>query len=163
MEIRYVTLVLVMLIFNSCELNKEGDHDLTDEIKHEMQQYRQAWRTGDSTLILKRISPDIILFQPGKTGKPILGKKELSKFWFPESDISYPIIKYEIENEEIGRANKLAYYQGLSKLTWCTSENGVMKDTTHSVSEFTNILRNEDGNWKIYRIMYNLKDKNYSR
>ena len=128
-----------------------------------MQEYRDAWRAGDSTLILKRISPDIILFQPDRTGKPIFGKKEVSRFWFPESNISYPIIKYEIENEEIGGANEIAYYQGLSKLTWCTLDNGVLKDTTVSISEFTNILRKEKGTWKIYRVMYNLKDKDYSR
>ncbi|HMB62498.1 MAG TPA: nuclear transport factor 2 family protein [Eudoraea sp.] len=151
------------MAFLSCQSDKENVVNSNVEIKKTMREYRIAWLEGDSSVVLNKISPDIILFRPNENGKPIYGKKEVSNFWFPQSEISYPILKYEIENEEIIVANKIAYYQGLSKLTWCTIENGISKDTTLSISEFTNILRNENGKWKIFRIMYNLKDENYSR
>jgi ketosteroid isomerase-like protein len=109
------------------------------------------------------LTNEIILFQPGKNGKPILSKNDVSEFWFPKSDIKYPIIKYEVENEEIVSSGNIAYYQGVSRLTWCTLENNIGRDTILSVSEFTNILKKEDGKWKIHRIMYNLKDSKYNR
>jgi hypothetical protein len=37
----------------------------------------------------------------------------------------------------------LAYYLGVSKLTWCTFEKEVARDTVLSVSEFTTILKKE--------------------
>jgi len=158
----FLTFVL-SLNFTSCK--NENDKKLSDVevIERMMQEYRLAWRSGDSTLVLDKLSKNIILFQPGKTGKPIISKDSVSEFWFPESDIKYPIIQYEVENEEIVNSGNIAYYQGLSKLTWCILENGIARDTTRSISEFTNILKKENGKWKIHRIMYNLKDSTYSR
>ncbi|MEL6824053.1 MAG: nuclear transport factor 2 family protein [Calditrichota bacterium] len=160
----FILLFFAVLIFlNSCQTANQSAFNDVAEIEQVMQDYRNAWRKGDSSLVLNKLSKDIILFQPGKGGKPVMGKKELSNFWFPTSDISYPIVTYNVENSEISGSGDFAYYQGTSKLTWCTLENNVGRDTTLSVSEFTNILKKEGGNWKIYRIMYNLKDQTYSR
>ncbi|WP_411030157.1 YybH family protein [Spongiimicrobium sp. 3-5] len=156
-------IIVLSPMFSSCEkTNKKEISDVKD-IEQMMQEYRQAWRNGDSTLVLDKLSADIILFQPGKTGKPVFSKRNVREFWFPKSDIKYPIIQYEVENEEIVSSGNIAYYQGLSKLTWCTLENNIGRDTTQSISEFTNILKKEDGKWKIHRIMYNLKDSKYTR
>ena len=155
-------LLLSLCALTSCN-SKQSHFHATDEIQQLMYDYRTAWKAGDNTQILQHLSPDIVLFQAGKKSTPIVGKEAVEAFWFPKADISYPIIGYKIANEDIGGSNKIAYYQGVSKLTWYTLENGIAKDTTLSVSEFTNILRNEDGEWKIYRIMFNLKDPNYSR
>ncbi|SNZ00222.1 YybH family protein [Flagellimonas pacifica] len=154
---------IVLLTFNSCKNTNENETSDIHDIKQMMQDYRQAWRNGDSTSVLDKLTTEIILFQPGKTEKPILSKNNVSGFWFPKSDIKYPIIQYEVENEEIVSSGNIAYYQGLSKLTWCTLENNIGHDTTQSISEFTNILKKEGGKWKIHRIMYNLKDSKYNR
>lgn len=160
----YIQALLVLFVCTliSCEPKQKGFND-TNEIKQMMHHYRTAWKVGDTAQILQHLSPDIVLFQAGKKRAPIVGKKAVRAFWFPKDALSYPIIDYNIEHEEIGGGNKIAYYQGLSRLTWCTLENEIARDTTLSVSEFTNILRNEDGKWKIYRIMFNLKDTDYSR
>lgn len=155
-------LVLFVCTFISCEPKQKAFRD-TNEIKQMMHHYRTAWKTGDTAQILQYLSPDIVLFPAGKKSAPLVGKKAVDAFWFPKAAISYPIIDYNIEHEEIDGDGKIAYYQGLSRLTWCTLENGIARDTTLSVSEFTNILRHEDGKWKIYRIMFNLKDTDYSR
>lgn len=160
----FISVAIIMGISHlSCTSNASPQPKATLAIKTMMQEYRTAWRTGDTTAILNKISPDIILFQAGKNSKPIIGKAAVSQFWFPQSAISYPIFQYDIEHEEIGSEAGLAYYQGLSKLTWCTLENGVYRDTIVSISEFTNILKKEDENWKLYRIMFNLKEVDYSR
>jgi ketosteroid isomerase-like protein len=157
------SIVVLLSILTSCKNTNEKVISDFDDIKQMMQDYRQAWRNGDSTIVLDKLTNEIILFQPGKNGKPILSKNDVSEFWFPKSDIKYPIIKYEVENEEIVSSGNIAYYQGVSRLTWCTLENNIGRDTILSVSEFTNILKKEDGKWKIHRIMYNLKDSKYNR
>ena len=157
------SIVVLLSILTSCKNTNEKVISDFDDIKQMMQDYRQAWRNGDSTIVLDKLTNEIILFQPGKNGKPILSKNDVSEFWFPKSDIKYPIIKYEVENEEIVSSGNIAYYQGVSRLTWCTLENNFGRDTILSVSEFTNILKKEDGKWKIHRIMYNLKDSKYNR
>jgi ketosteroid isomerase-like protein len=156
----YIQPLLILLVCSLVSCEPKND---TNEIKQMMQDYRAAWKAGDSAQILQHLSPDIVLFQPGKQRAPIVGKKAVRAFWFPKSEVAYPIINYKIEHKEIGGGKKIAYYQGLSRLTWCTLENGIARDTTLSVSEFTNILRKEEGKWKIYRILYNLKDPKYSR
>lgn len=158
-----VFLVMPFLLLSSCGNTDKKDTNSVDEIQLMMQEYRQAWKNGDSTTVLNKLSEDIILFLPGKSGKPIISKEEVSEFWFPKSDLEYPILRYEVENEDILGSCNLAYYQGLSKLTWCTVENGIARDTIQSISEFTNILKKEGGKWKIHRIMYNQKDSKYSR
>ena len=128
-----------------------------------MRDYRKAWINGDSAKVVNYLSNDMTLFMPNKTGKPIKGKKLISEFWFPKSDLNYPILSYKVYNSEIKHSGNLAYYQGISKLHWCTEENGVKRDTVLSISEFTNILIKKDNSWKIHRIMYNSKDKNYNK
>ena len=40
-----------------------------------MQDYRTAWKKGDSTAVLEKISPNIVLYLPEQTAQPIVGKK----------------------------------------------------------------------------------------
>lgn len=164
-SITYCLIGIGILEFShlSCTVKESQQPKKITAIENMMQEYRTAWRKGDSTAILEKISADVILFQAGKKGKPIIGKSEVSRFWFPKSAISYPILQYDIEHEEIESDTHLAYYQGLSKLTWCTLEKGVYRDTIVSISEFTNILKKENGNWKLYRIMFNMKETDYTR
>ena len=157
------SMIVLSTIFTSCSNTNEKEISDIADIKQMMQGYRQAWRNGDSTYVLDKLTDKIVLFLPGKTGKPIFDKNKVSEFWFPYSDIKYPIISYKVENEEIVSSGNIAYYQGLSKLTWCTLENNIARDTIQSISEFTNILKKENGKWKIHRIMYNLKDSEYTR
>jgi len=136
-------ILLGLSVFSSCtDTMPEQKNDIS-EIEKVMQEYRQAWKEGDSIAVLDKLSSKIILFQVGKNSKPIVTKNSVSKFWFPKSDLSCPIIKYEIENEEIESSRNLTYYLGVSKLTWCTFEKEVARDTVLSVSEFTTILKKE--------------------
>ena len=153
----------ILIALASCTSPEKDNSAAIKEIKQTMQNYRQAWKAGDSALVLEKVSEDIILFLPGKSGKPVVNKKNVAEFWFPSSDLAYPILNYEIEHEAIEVSGNLAFYQGISKLHWCTVENNIGRDTTLSVSEFTTILKKEEEHWKIYRIMYNLKDQDYTR
>ena len=126
-----------------------------------MSEYREAWKTGDSANVLRRICDDMILYMPNKSGKPKIGKDSIAAFWFPPSDIVYPITAYEVTDEQIEGSGNLCLYSGISKLTWHIQNGNVHSDTTTSVSEFLNVLKKENDEWKLYRVMYNLKDEEY--
>lgn len=131
------------------------------EIKRVMLEYREAWKRGDSSGVLNRVSDDIILFMPSKMGKPKIGRDSVAAFWFPPSDVSYPITTYEVTDEGIDGGGNLCVYSGISKLTWHIQRGNVHSDTTTSVSEFLNVLKKEGNDWRLYRVMYNLKDAEY--
>ncbi|MEM9686034.1 MAG: nuclear transport factor 2 family protein [Bacteroidota bacterium] len=154
---------MILALLFSCNNRDVSAFKDTHAIEETMQEYRAAWKSGDSEKVLEKLSSDVMLFQPGKTAKPIVGKEAVSNFWFPESDISYPITAYTVSNQEINGSSTYAYYQGVSKLTWYVLENKVARDTTTSISEFTTILKKENSTWKIHRIMYVLKDEGYAR
>lgn len=88
------------LFFFSCKNQNLNHIDETLMIESTMQSYRNAWMQGNSENVINKLSDDIILFMPNKEGKPILGKKAVSEFWFPKTDLSYPIISYEVKKSE---------------------------------------------------------------
>lgn len=161
---QFISLLLIMIVtLTSCDRRNElTDEDMTD-IELTMHEYREAWKQGDSVAVMNKISPEIILFQTGKSSTPLVGKKEVSDFWFPKSEISYPITEYVISNKEINGSGDYVYYQGISKLSWYTLNNNIASDSSTVVSEFISILRRYGNEWKIYRQMYNIKDLNYHR
>ena len=156
-----VVFLTILVILFSCEDNSSFKDK--NSVENVMQNYREAWKSGDTSIILSSLSEDIILFMPTKEGLPIFGKDSVAKFWFPQSEISYPILDYKVSNKEIITTDSIAFYQGTSILKWYTLENEVARDTTISVSEFVNLLKWEDENWKLFRIMYTLKDQDYFR
>ncbi|WP_235298086.1 YybH family protein [Portibacter marinus] len=153
---------LLILIVFSCYPTKSKKFEAED-IEQTMRDYRQAWMDGDSSRVLGMISDDIILFMPDREGKPIQGKEAVREFWFPKTDLSYPILNYEALETEIGGGDQHAYYQGISRLTWCTVENGVGRDTMTSISDFTTLLKMDGDQWKISRLMYVSKNTGYLR
>jgi len=160
--IRSITVLSALLLIISCYPKVSHTFE-AEEIEEVMTEYRNSWLEGDSLTVLSKISDDIILFMSNKEDHPIVGKSEVGEFWFPVTDLSYPILKYEVSESEIGGGGNHAYYQGLSNMTWCTLENGIGRDTITSISEFTTLLKRDGEQWKISRIMSVSKDDNYTR
>jgi ketosteroid isomerase-like protein len=152
--------LLFLIACNKTKTSSLDQNDI-DEVKRTMFEYREAWRAGDSIAVLRRICDDVILYMPNKTGKPKIGKDSVAAFWFPPSDVSYPITGYEVTDEKIDISGDLCIYSGISRLTWHIQHGNVHSDTTTSVSEFLNVLRKENDEWKLFRVMYNLKDEGY--
>ncbi len=154
-------LLPALLFFTACERSETLTKSDIEDIRLTMQQYREAWKAGDSANVLSRVCDDIILYMPNKTGKPKIGKDSVTAFWFPPSDVSYPIDAYEITDEKIEGSGNLCVYTGVSKLRWHMMKGNVHSDTTTSVSEFLNVLKKVNDEWKLYRVMYNLKNQDY--
>lgn len=155
--------LVLMGLSDACKNGNQTEIPPKEDVEAVMLAYRAAWKQGDSKTVLAYISDDVVLYRPGKTAKPLVGKQALSQFWFPKSNITYPILTYEVSHPELHLDNHIAAYQGVSTLTWYTQEKGIAKDTTVSISEFTTLLRKEKDKWKIYGLMYTLKAGDYQR
>lgn len=157
------SLIAVSIFFAACNKPATTSFSASDieKIRLAMHDYREAWKSGDSAKVLSNISDEMILYMPSKTGKPKIGKDSIAAFWFPPSNISYPITVYEVTGEKIEGSGDLCYYSGVSELTWHIQKGSIHSDTTTSVSEFLNVLKKEKDAWKLYRVMYNLKDSQY--
>jgi len=162
MKLKLLLFIAVILIYACSQpaSNSFSENEI-EKIKQTMSEYREAWKTGDSANVLRRICDDMILYMPNKSGKPKIGKDSIAAFWFPPSDIVYPITAYEVTDEQVEASGNLCLYSGISKLTWHIQNGNVHSDTTTSVSEFLNVLKKENDEWKLYRVMYNLKDEEY--
>lgn len=153
----FLSFVLVLLCF-ACSPNHSSD---AEDVRKAMAAYRQAWQKGDKDVVLSYVSDDIVLHMPTLSGKPVSGKEAVAAFWFPAADASYPITAYEVVDESVTVEGNVAYYAGISRLSWHTLKGGVRSDSASATSEFLNVLRREEGRWKLVRIMYNLKDPGY--
>ncbi len=120
--------------------------------------YRVAWLSGNEQQILGMLSDEVQVFVPTATGGKLDGKEAVREFWFPETDRSYPIKEYEISKEEVYVGDELAIVTGLSKLRWQTVEAGEVIDEQTSHSEFMTVMKKENGSWRIFRQMYQMRD-----
>ena len=162
--LKNIFIVCVIMVAAGCGPSQKAD-SLSEEnqrqILLDMKNYRDAWLRNDTSAIMNLVSPDLILYMPNTNGKPKAGKDSIWAFWFPKTDLSYPITEYEVNNEKLEGNGNLCIYSGISKLSWYVLKGAVRSDSTTVVSEFMNILRKEGGQWKLFRVMYNVKDNDY--
>jgi len=163
-RIQYIFLASVLSVVYACQSVHTSNELTTDErnkIIEAMNKYRNAWMRNDSAEVMGYVTKDMVLFMPNPGGKPKIGIDSIRAFWFPNSDISYPITEYAVASEKIEGNDQLCVYSGISKLSWHILRGNIRSDSTSVVSEFMNVLKKEDGKWKLYRIMYNIKNSDY--
>lgn len=130
-------------------------------VRNLMKAYREAWIRGDSAKVGKILSDSISLYMPGEKGKTKTGKKAVLDFWFPPGDVNYPIDRYIVTNEKVEISGIFCVYTGVSIMTWHQLSKGVHSDTSSATTEFLNIMLKENDVWHLYKVMYNLKGKDY--
>jgi ketosteroid isomerase-like protein len=169
MTMKYLMGIIAILLL-SCTSEDAGHHSpegtavsTEDELNETMSGYRNAWLRADSAQIMTYVSEDAVFFRPTSSERPLKGKNEIAKFWFPPSDLSYPVYEYELTNVNITAEEDLAVIDGISKLSWYQLEDGLASDSSTAITEFITILRREYDGWKYFRQMYNLKSDDYSR
>ena len=165
-RIQNILLATALIILYACQSVQSGTELTTDEqnkVREAMNKYRNAWMRNDSAVVMDYVSKDMVLFMPNLEGKPKTGIDSIRVFWFPNSDVSYPITEYTVTNEKIEGNEQLCIYSGISKLSWHVLKGTIRSDSTTVVSEFMNVLRKEDGQWKLFRLMYNIKDNEYKQ
>jgi len=164
---KFIFLLFILwlnLLGTGCE-SSQNSNSLTAEDKRQvlsnMKNYRDAWLRNDSTTIMNFVSPDLILYMPNSQGKSKVGKDSIRAFWFPPSNITYPITAYEVAKEQLEGDRQFCIYSGVSKLSWYVLNGSMRSSPTTVFSEFVNVLRKENGQWKLFRVMYNVKDSAY--
>jgi ketosteroid isomerase-like protein len=130
----------------------------TRAVETTLADYRRAWLNNDSIEVMDLISDDVTLFVPGATAATIVGKANLRSFWFPTTDTVYVIRTYEVTNQEVHGSGGYAIVEGRSLLSWDTVSRDSVLGSATSRSEYLAILRKEDGNWRIFRQMYVLRE-----
>ena len=163
-RIQYIFLATVLSVVYACQSVQTGNELTTDErnkIIEAMNKYRNAWLRNDSAEVMDYVAKDMVLFMPNLEGKPKIGIDSIRAFWFPNSNVSYPITEYSVAKEKIEGNDQLCVYSGISKLSWHIFKGNVHSDSTTAVSEFMNVLKKEDGKWKLYKVMYNIKNSDY--
>ncbi len=164
---KFIFLVLMLwliLLVTACGLSKTSNRLTAEdrrEILNDMKNYREAWLQNDSTTIMNFVSPDMILYMPNSQGKSKVGKDSVRAFWFPQSNISYPITEYSVSKEQLEGDGQFCIYSGFSKLTWYVLNGTTRSGSTTVYSEFMNILKRDNSQWKLFRVMYNVKDSAY--
>lgn len=149
----------VMVLFLALPLASVASqsNDAESSVNRALADYREAWLAADEALIISKLSDDIQVFVPSETGGKLDGKQAVRQWWFPETDQSYPIIEYDISNQEIVVDGDLAIVTGLSRLKWQTVESGQVVDEQTSHSEYMTVMKKEDGAWKLFRQMYQMR------
>jgi ketosteroid isomerase-like protein len=156
-SLKHLFIFTVLLAGTSTTVSASMDEAaLVDQI---LANYRQAWLAGDQEAVLATLSDDIELFIPGSTGGKLNGKQAVREFWFPESEVSYPIRGYEVSEQGIYAEGEMAVVTGRSKLDWETVDSGKVIDQATSHSEFITVLRKEGEHWRIFRQMYQMRQK----
>jgi len=155
-----IIFLVLALLPGTPSISHSGELDQNEiaEVEQILADYRAAWLAGESESVLSILSDKVLLFVPGSSGGRIDGKAAVRDIWFPPSDRSYPIREYEVSDQEIFGTDDLAVASGKSELVWETVEAGKVLDRTTSRSDFITILRKEDGHWRIYRQMYQMRN-----
>lgn len=121
------------------------------EAEQALESYRRAWVAGDSAAVMSHVSDEFVMFTPNRT---VSGKEQVRPFWFPGGDTVYPIRTYDVSNQRVYGEGEYVIAEGTSLLAWDTTVRDSVIASATSKSEYVNVLRKEDRNWKLYRAIF---------
>ncbi len=120
-----------------------------------MSDYREGWLADDSAKVLRLFADTSVLIPSGM--RPIYGKKEMLRFWWPNDSSKTTIDRYEIELLEINGSDEWAYVYENGKLSW-SYQKGDFKMSKDQESFEITIFKKTDKDWSIVkRIWTDLK------
>ncbi|MDX1619108.1 MAG: DUF4440 domain-containing protein, partial [Balneolaceae bacterium] len=101
---------------------------------------------------LRLLAEDAIIMPSGI--RPISGKKDIGRFWWPDDGSTTIIDFYETEIEEISGEGRLAYVRGTGHLEFSYENGGEMSEHSSDNMFLMVVRKNDDGQWKIWRRMW---------
>ena len=155
-----MALIFIAFTLSACiGQNKNGNKlDTTDEtqIRKMIDDYNDAWLRNDSSTILNLFDENAILIPSGLN--PIMGKKQIINFWWPNDSSVTKINDYKITVLDIDGSGNLAYTYETGKLSW-SYEKADFKMSKNQQSHEITIFKKNGGRWKIAkRIWTDLKE-----
>lgn len=150
-----MALISSLLILSACVDSNENsglsDADLT-AIRSLNETYVQAWLQDDTLSVLNTLADDAIIMPAGL--RPISGKKNIRKFWWPGDGSRTVITDYTMEVKEIEGSGDIAYSRGAGRITFTYEKNGENSEHNNATMSLTVYRRQPDGGWQIWRRMW---------
>ena len=153
-------LSLLIIVLLSC--NSENAPHISDDDAKALSQlhedYKNFWLQNDSTKVVNLFSENGAIIPPNNRGDMVKGRTAIGAWWFTATgDTTYPITSFIYKNDSLSAANNLAAWEGLSEVGWETRVKDSTISSHSSVTNFITVCRKENGEWKIYRQIWNLK------
>lgn len=158
-----ILLLVFAFLFYSCGTGGADDEIAADENKklvtlHE--NYRNFWLQNDSTKVVSLFLEEGAIIPPNNKGDFVKGKKAIGAWWFTANgDTTYPITSFVYKNDSLAVSGNLATWEGLSEVGWETRVKDSVLSTHISASNFITVCKKENGEWKIYRQIWNVRPK----
>ncbi len=120
--------------------------------------YRLFWLENDSTKVVSLFAEDGAIIPPNNKRDFVTGKKAIGDWWFTKNgDTTYPITSFIYKNDSLTASGYLATWEGVSKVSWETRVKDSVISTHTSASNFITVGKKENGEWKIYRQIWNIR------
>ena len=144
-------LPLLSAITLACVAHPTESASSLRDAEQALEDYRQAWLADDSARVMSHVSTEFVMMTPVRT---VSGKEHVRAYWYPSRDTTYPIKQYDVSNQRVYGSGEYLVAEGLSVLAWDTRVKDSVVASATSRSEFINILRKEEGKWRLYRAIF---------
>ena len=146
--------IFLTLSIMGCD-NKEAKKNIDPddlEIRKIHSEYMNGWLKSDEEGIMELFVEDSRI-QPN-TLKPIEGKSEIRKFWFPKDSSETIINNYETEIISLDIIDTIAISTHKSILDWTYKKDSISFGRLQEGINTTIYTRQLDNSWKIWRAMW---------
>lgn len=157
------TCLFIVLVLFSCNQPKKIKTHAEDDLKmltelHE--NYKNFWLENDSTKVVNLFTGDGAIIPPNNKNDFVTGKKAIGAWWFTvNGDTTYPIKSFVYSNDSLYTSGALAIWEGVSEVGWNTVAKDTVLSTHSSASNFITVCKKENGEWKIFRQIWNVRPK----
>lgn len=154
---------LLLLFLGACNSNtKTGELTVNDKKKltELHQNYLNFWLENDSTKVVNLFADDGVIIPPNNKGDFVTGKKAIGAWWFTKNgDTTYPITSFAYINDKLNASGELAIWEGVSDVGWNTMAGDSVLSSQNMAGNFLTICKKENGEWKIFRQIWNIRPK----
>ncbi|NNL15998.1 MAG: hypothetical protein HKO81_05085 [Flavobacteriaceae bacterium] len=153
-NIRLITALICFFSILGCINDRSGDDDNQDEklIRAVHSDYVQGWLDMNQDKVMSLLMKDSRI-QPNSL-KPIEGKNNIKKFWFPNDDSKTIINDYKTEILDLRIMDTLAYTTHNSILDWSYKKDSISFSMLQKAINTTVYRKDNNGKWKIWRSMW---------
>jgi ketosteroid isomerase-like protein len=153
------TVPFLILSCSAPENNSISDAD-KKQLMNLHEDYRVFWLDNDSAKVVSLFAEDGAIIPPNNKNGFLIGKKAIGAWWFTKNgDTTYPITSFVYKNDTLTASGELATWEGVSEVGWKTVVNDSVLSVHNAASNFITVCKKENGEWKIYRQIWNAKPK----
>jgi ketosteroid isomerase-like protein len=150
---KFIWYLLVLVLVGCGERSSQFNEDLNlsaediEQIREINRRYTQGWLEGDSSKVLGLYTNSATIIPSGLL--PILGKKAITDFWFPNDNSTTVIHYYDLEILDIIGTGNLAYSYEHGKWSLTYEKDEFRLDRKAESYAVTIYVKAESGEWKI--------------